>query len=169
MTTAPPPAQQQAAPAKKTAVDKAQSWVTLASTVAGVVGAIGTGGVWLIANFYTGTVEVRSDQPLDSVTVKVYDSRGKESTFHSKSLQLMPGTYHMEVVLPDGRSKHFDTDVKFAVTSPLQLSLQEAAASPSSAGEKGTEPGAEDPPKKKRWFQFWKKSTNKEATSSTGG
>ncbi|MBY0549914.1 MAG: hypothetical protein K2W95_21755 [Candidatus Obscuribacterales bacterium] len=134
------------APAK-TGAEKAQSWLTVASTAAGVIGAVGTGAVWLIANFYTGTVEVRPDQPVESVTIKVYDTKGKESTFHSKNLQLMPGTYHLEVVMPDGHSKHFDTAVRFGETTPLPMSVSEAG--------KQTEP---EPTKKKRWFQFWKKA-----------
>ena len=135
-----------ASPAPKTGAEKAQSWLTVASTAAGVIGAIGTGAVWLIANFYTGTVEVQPDQPVESVMIKVYDTKGKESTFHSKSLQLMPGSYHLEVVMPDGHSKHFDTAVKFGETTALPMNV--------SAATKQTEP---EPTKKRRWFQFWKK------------
>lgn len=131
----------------KTGAEKAQSWLTVASTAAGVIGAVGTGAVWLIANFYTGTVEVQPDKPVESVMIKVYDTKGKESTFHSKSLQLMPGSYHLEVVMPDGHSKHFDTAVKFGETTPLPMNVSEA--------DKQTEP---EPTKKKRWFQFWKKA-----------
>ena len=137
--------------ATKTGVDKAQSWLTVASTTFGIIGAVGTGAVWLIANFYTGTVEVKANQPVESVIIKVYDTRGKETTFHSKTLQLMPGTYHLEVVLPDGRSRHFDTAVKFGETSALAVSVS----------DKASETEAE-PVKKKRWFQFWRSENDQE-------
>lgn len=137
-----------ASTSSKSGVDKAQSWLTVLSTGAGVVGAVGTGAVWLVANFYTGTVEVSPDQPVESVIVKVYDTKGKESTFHSKSLQLMPGSYHMEVVLPDGHSKHFDAAVKFGEKTTLPMRVSEQVKQETES----------EPVRKKRWFQFWKKS-----------
>lgn len=157
--TASPPArpQETRTPTQKTGVDKAQSWITLVSTSAGVIGAVGTGAVWLIANLYTGTLEVKPDQPIDNVVVKVYDSRGKESTFHSKSLQLMPGTYHLEVVLPDGRAKHVDATIKFGETSSIPIVVKDKA--PGDVEPANDEVTRDESPKKKKWFQFWRKST----------
>src|SRR4030095_15771078 len=105
----------------KTKVERASSYLSLASTTIGVLGAAGTLFVWLAANFYVGDIEVQPDQVLESVVVKVYDQKGQEASFHTPRFQLMPGSYHLEIVPNGGGAQHTDVVVKFREKTIVNL------------------------------------------------
>lgn len=138
----------------KSGVEKTQSLLTIVSTAIGILGAIGTGCVWLASTFYVGHLELKSGKEVPGMAVKVYTKEGHESVFHTKWIDLMPGKYHIEVIGPKGLSQHEDISVEFNKTHTLNVALPvepQAAAEPA-------------PKKKKRWFQFWK--SDKEVDSA---
>ncbi|HEY9683163.1 MAG TPA: hypothetical protein V6C86_16410 [Oculatellaceae cyanobacterium] len=87
--------------------------ITTISTALPIIGAVGTAGVWLAANFYTGEVEVTPDRPFNSLEVRVSDKKGQETVFHTPSFQLMPGQYHLEVTVDSQHKQHFDVKTSF--------------------------------------------------------
>ena len=60
--------------------------------------------VWCAANLYVGDVEVVTDQPTPDLVVNVYNQKGQATNYHVNKFQLMPGSYHIEI-LPDGKTK----------------------------------------------------------------
>ncbi|MBY0359315.1 MAG: hypothetical protein K2W82_15040 [Candidatus Obscuribacterales bacterium] len=133
-----------AQPAAKPKIERVHSYLTVASTAIGICGALGSLFVWLAANFYVGNIELKPEEQLDSLVVKVYNREGHESTYHSKSFQLMPGKYHLEVLLPENKSRHFDTEVIFQKTTEIPFSV---------SGD-NSEPGYKR--NKRSWWQFWR-------------
>lgn len=87
--------------------------ITTISTALPIIGAVGTAGVWLAANFYTGEVEITPDRPFNSLEVRVSDKKGQETVFHTPSFQLMPGQYHLEVTVDSQHKQHFDVKTSF--------------------------------------------------------
>jgi hypothetical protein len=142
--------------AGKTAVEKTQSLLTIVSTAIGILGAIGTGCVWLASTFYVGHLELKSEKEVPGMAVKVYTKEGHESVFHTKWIDLMPGKYHIEVIGPKGISQHEDVSVEFNKTHTLNVALPVEAK----AAEEPT------PKKKKRWFQFWKSDKESDVPDS---
>jgi len=69
-----------------------------------IAGAVGTLFVWCAANLYVGDVEVVTDQPTPDLVVNVYNQKGQATNYHVNKFQLMPGSYHIEI-LPDGKTK----------------------------------------------------------------
>lgn len=136
----PPPALAQA----KTA--RARETLTLMTAALPVAGALGTLFVWLAANFYVGDVNLTLNAPYENLTVKVYDSRGQEATFHSPRFKLMPGAYHLIVSADQSKPHHFDTKVDFQHVSNVDVDL---TAQGGGTNFDGTI--------KKRWWQFWRK------------
>lgn len=130
-------------PAGKTKVEKVNTYLTTISTGLAVIGGLGTLGVYLAANFYTGVVEVRPLGKADFVATRVYDQKGQSSTFHGARFPLMPGDYHLEIKTNNGEPYHADTTVKFTQTSVVEVPAA---------------PVTEDNASKKRWWQIWKKS-----------
>jgi hypothetical protein len=148
----------QPSPGAKTKVEKAQSYLALISTGLGVLGAVGTGFVWLLTTFFLGNVHVEPDKPVDTVFVKVIDKKGQSSTYYGKDLQLMPGRYHLEVGVPDRQpTTHADVDVHLwkQVTIPLAVPEATGGAGQSATSTAADQSAAESG--KKRWWQFWKK------------
>lgn len=131
----------------KPKVERLQSYVSLTSTTIGICGAVGSLFVWLAANLYVGTVEITCPQAVDSVVVKVYDREGHEAVYHSKSFHLMPGNYHLEITLPDGKPLHKDVQVSFNQTLNVPVSmLEENRDAEASSSRK----------EKRHWWQFWR-------------
>jgi hypothetical protein len=126
-------------------VQSVQSYMTMVSTGLGILGAVGTGFVWLYCNFYTGELDFKPSNPVDMLTVKVSDTKGHQSIYYTKQVHLMPGTYHVEVEVPNGTAQHFDTTVEFHKTNTIAV---EVPASPDAKTEKK---------KGHRWFLFWRR------------
>ena len=141
----------------KTQVEKVHNYMVLASTTIGVLGALGTGFVWLAANFCVGDIEIRPDKPVESIVTKVTDKHGQQSFFFGNHVQVMPGTYHLEVGVPDKTLKQVDATVEMWKSQAIPVIVPVAL---SKAPE-------EQPPDKKHWWQFWKKL--KPAADTAGG
>lgn len=138
-------------------IDRLHKHLTVVSTAIGICGALGTAFVWLMATFYVGDVRINVDQPVDSLLVRVYDREGHEATFHGKNFQLMPGGYHLEVVPPDGKPRHFDVEVGFRQTAAVEVSLADTQAFQK----------LEQPNPKRSWWQFWRR-TKHDASEADG-
>lgn len=123
-------------------VETTQKYLGLVYTSLGIAGAIGTIFVWLAANFYVGDVEIRDNGNVDSLTVRVFDRRGQEYTYHGRKFQLMPGDYHFEVTVPEGPAQKFDASVRFNELTVLSVA----------AGSTGQKSGPS-----RRWWQFWRR------------
>ncbi len=171
----------------KSKVEKTQSLLSLVSTTIGLIGVAGSVFAFATATFYTGSVEVKPDRDVPGVVVKVYTKEGHESVFHAKHIDLMPGSYHLEISAPDSKVVHYETKVRFHKTStvpisltPAQESKQESAKPTDENAEVSNETGdnsastdlahspffakqekeSEGTPKKRHWWQFWKRSAN---------
>jgi hypothetical protein len=129
---------------------KTKETLGLISTTLPIIGAIGTLCVWLISTYYVGDVELLTigDKQLSRVTVKVYDPKGHEATYHTPKFQLMPGSYHLEIT-PEGQAtQHADTEVSFNKRTEVKIALTEPQAD--------NEKPADEQNVKKRWWQFWR-------------
>jgi hypothetical protein len=152
-------------PPQKTKAEKAQSYLTMASTTIGIVGALGTAFVWLATTFFDGHILIVPDKDVPAVQVKVTDMKGHQNGYFQKAVYLLPGDYHVEVGVPDKQPKmHADVHVnlwqetKLPWTVPPQLV---AASQDTTATDSGEEP------KKKKWWQFWKHSQHDKSNPST--
>src|SRR5262249_30222913 len=94
----------------------------------------------------TGTIEVRPASEIAGMKVKVYTKEGHESVYHSKHIELMPGEYHLEICLPDGKVVHRESKVEFHQTNVIPVSFAQATDTVTQA----------IPAKKRRWWQFWR-------------
>lgn len=112
-----------------------------------ILGALGTFFCWTASNFYVGDVEVQTSRPFSAITVKVFDSKGSEATFHTPKFQLMPGDYHLIISTDNNGAQQADTNVAFHAKTKVQVEL------PSDLDRAEAQP---QPPKTKRFWQFWK-------------
>lgn len=128
-------------PGGKTRVEKVNTYLSTVSTTLAILGGVGTLGVWLTANFYTGLVEVRPQGAAEFVEVRVYDQKGESTTFHTKRFPLMPGEYHLEIKTSEKAPFHADTTVQFTKTSVVEVPSEPVIENES----------------KRRWWQIWKK------------
>jgi hypothetical protein len=143
------PVETQTAPAPK--ATKTSHYLSMTSTAIGIIGALGTFGVWACANFYTGTVQVKAQDaeavqkasPNQALVIKAYSTKGSEAVFHSPTFQLMPGHYHLEIKHEGTKVKHAEVDVEFQKTSPVAITFTEDDLRTTS---------------KHHWWQVWKKS-----------
>lgn len=145
-------------PQAKAGLEKTQSYLTLTSTLIGVLGGLGTIFVWLAANFYVGEIEIIPERPVEAVVTKIFNKEGHESTFHTRSIKLMPGEYHLEVGIAeaDARSQHYDVVVAFGQKNTINLAVPPSLAKKEFSTEKV----------RKRWWQFWKKGPDTHAQGS---
>lgn len=129
----------------KSKVEKAGHYLTVASTALGICGVLGTVFVWVTANFLLSDVEVKTDKPVESLIVKVYDRKGEESIFHTPSFQVLPGKYHLDVLPQGAKTVHCDLTVKFGRKAEVPISVVS-----------GMEEQLEPESGKRHWWQFWK-------------
>lgn len=139
---------EKSAPAK-TRVEKVNTYLSTISTTIAILGFLGTAGVWLAANFYTGLVEIKPLGKPDFVAVRVYNQKGEASTFHTRRFPLMPGEYHLEIKTSERDPFHADTVVKFTQTSVVEVPVDADAATTDNAS-------------RRRWWQIWKKSADQQ-------
>ena len=152
----------------KTKVEKAQSYLTVVSTTIGIVGAVGTGFVWLATTFFLGDVQIRPDKPVDNVVIKVTDKHGQTAMYYGKDVQLLPGKYHIEIGLPDKpATQHADINVqlwKIATIPwavPADAAIDGASDAPTGAtidSSINTTADNDAAVERKHWWQFWRKS-----------
>lgn len=145
-TASPPVAGQ---PVQKGKAEKLHTYLGMTSTTLGILGAVGTGFVFLASNFYVGDLEITTDKPVDSLQVKVVDKKGQAMTYYGTHVSLMPGSYHLEIGVPDlPDKKHMDATVELWKKTPISYTVPDGAES--------KEPATEE---RKRWWQFWKKKS----------
>jgi len=121
--------------------------LTIMVTALPIIGALGTFFVWTATNFYVGDVEVQTSRPYNAITIKVFDPKGSEATFHTPKFQLMPGNYHLVINADSYSPQHADTNVAFHAKTKVQVEL------PSDLDR--AEAQAEPTKSKKRFWQFW--------------
>lgn len=126
--------------------ETAHRYLGIISTSLGIAGAVGTLFVWLTANYYVGEIEIKTARAAHSLTIKAYDKKGNEATFHTPRFQLMPGSYHLEITDGNAPSVHHDTNVQFNQKTIIYVTMPEGTES-DSAGDSGG---------KRHWWQFWK-------------
>lgn len=144
---------EQAAPPQKSKVEKAQSYMVLASTTLGVLGVIGSGFVWVAANFMVGDVYINADKPVPALMVKVVDSKGLQHIFYNNTVPLMPGDYHLEFGIPDKKpTVHRDVHVTLWQRTEIPYAV------PADLVDDQPNVDDSDKPGKKKWWQFWKHS-----------
>lgn len=144
----------------KTKVEKWQSLLGIVSTAIGIIGAVGTGFVWIAANLCVGDVEIKPTPVIEQVVVKVIDKKGQQATYFTKHVSLMPGDYHLEVGVPDQKAtKHVDVSVQMWKSSVVPYAVPAEfvpAAEPGAENASAVE--TEDAKSgKKRWWQIWRK------------
>ncbi|HEY9791137.1 MAG TPA: hypothetical protein V6D22_12095 [Candidatus Obscuribacterales bacterium] len=148
--------------AHKTKVEKAQSYLTVASTTIGIIGAVGAGFAWAATTFFLGDVQIRPDKPVDSLCVKITDKRGQTAFYYGKDVQLMPGKYHLQIGLADKElTQHADVDVRLWKIAVIPFSVPAAGAAAMAADATNTD----IVPQHKRWWQFWRKGTASDGQS----
>lgn len=134
-------------PAQKGKAERLQTYLGVTSTTLGILGALGTAFVWLASSVYVGEVSINTDKPVDSLMVKVVDKKGQSLTYYGTHVSLMPGTYHLEIGVPDiNETKHTDATVELWKQTAISYAV------PSGAESKQARPEG-----RKHWWQFWKK------------
>lgn len=118
-----------------------------------IIGACGTLFVWITANFYVGDVEVACENKYDHMLVKVFDSKGQETQFHTPRFQVWPGKYHFEIRADDGKPHHADANVAFHQKTTIPVSLE---VSPAVSPQEQTK-AEQCESKKHSWWKFWRK------------
>ncbi len=139
---------------------KAKETMSFVATSIPVIGFIGTISVWAATNYYVGDVVVETNKPFTTLTVKAFDKKGQESTFHTPRFQLMPGSYHLEIQADSAKPQHADTEVVFQKTATVPVSInasdeEQSSKEPSIEAETST-----DRQKKRHWWQLWRRSEN---------
>lgn len=135
---------------------KAKETMSFVATSIPVIGFVGTIAVWAASNYYVGDVIVQTSKPFTTLTVKAFDKKGQESTFHTPRFQLMPGSYHLEIQADSAKPQHADTEVVFQKTATVPVSVEAQSSSEQSSA---TENSAENQ-KKRHWWQLWRRSEN---------
>ncbi len=79
-----------------------------------------------------------------TITVKVFDSKGSEATFHTPKFQLMPGDYHLIISTDNNGAQQADTNIAFHAKTKVQVEL------PSDLDRAEAQP---QPTKTKRFWQ----------------
>lgn len=147
------------APPQKTKVEKAQSYLGLVSTGLGVLGVVGTGIVWVTTTFMDGEVQINPDKTISALEVKVTDTQGHQKIYYGRNLWLFPGKYHLEFGVPDKQpTTHADATVSLWKKTEVPYVVPASLVEP--------EQPTEDNKSKKKWWQFWKHSSDKPSTNT---
>ncbi len=129
---------------------RAKETLNILGTALPILGAFGTCFVWTVANFYVGDVEIQTSRPFSTMTVKVFDEKGSEATFHTPKFQLMPGNYHLVIDADKNSTQQADTNVAFHAKTIVQVQL------PSDLERPEAEAATAKP--KHFWQKLWKKN-----------
>lgn len=136
---------------------KAKETMSLVATTIPVIGFVGTLAVWAATNYYVGEVAIEANAPFTSLTVKAFDIKGQESTFHTPRFQLMPGSYHLEIQADNGKPQHADAQVVFQKIATVPV---EVKANTEEANNQDSNDQASENQKKRHWWQLWRRSEN---------
>ena len=107
-----------------------------------------------------GTVDIKPSADYQEITIKVFDQKGTETEFHTPHFLLQPGKYHLAISLDGKGARHLDTEVVLGSTSNIKL------VEPQTRSNNGQTPSDEATGARKRWWQFWKKSSPAEKDTS---
>jgi hypothetical protein len=132
----------------------------LATAILPIIGALGTLFVFLVVNFYVGDVDVAIPNGYQTLEVHAYNPKGQDSVFHTPHFQLMPDRYHFEVSVNGKPREHADAAVKFRHSTKVVLlatAIQDSNVNGEQPAPEQTEPVKSHT---KRWWQFWKKSSD---------
>lgn len=134
---------------------KAKETMSFVATTIPVLGFVGTLAVWAATNYYVGDVVVETSKPFTTLTVKAFDKKGQESTFHTPRFQLMPGSYHLEIQADNFKPQHADAEVIFQKIATVPVSITEENSAEGNQAEDST-----NSQKKRHWWQLWRRSEN---------
>jgi hypothetical protein len=124
-----------------------RDWTNILVASLPLLGALGTGFVWLVMTFYVGSVEIQPAKAFKSIDICTYDSKGAEFHFRSPHFQLMPGDYALLVSCDQAPGQLYNVHVDFKKTTTLSI-----AASDSPEVKQESKP---ETIKQKRWWHFW--------------
>ena len=133
-------------------VEKADSYLGIVSKLVTIVAALSTVGFWLYSSFYTGTLELKTNVPVDDISLRLYNDRGEERVFRTDLVKVTPGRYRVVVDANSQQAGQYTADVKFNQVTVLNHTVvpktapADAALTPDNA-EKGN----------RKWWQFWRK------------
>jgi hypothetical protein len=136
------------------ALSKVKDSISLLVTALPLIGAIGTIFVWVFAYVYVGNVQIVPEKPFKSIFVQVFSEKGNQSEFHTPQFQLMPGSYFMQVSTDEKAATPCNVVVRFHEKTVVALADGEPTCA---APELPEEIERSEAPKKKRWWQFWRK------------
>ena len=134
---------------------KAKETMSFVATTIPVLGFVGTLAVWAATNYYVGDVIVETSKPFTTLTVKAFDKKGQESTFHTPRFQLMPGSYHLEIQADNFKPQHADAEVVFQKIATVPVGISEGNSEANNQAEDST-----NTQKKRHWWQLWRRSEN---------
>jgi len=137
---------------KRGKVETADTYLGLASKVLTSIVALGTLSFWLYTTFYVGTLDIRPDKNIASMTIKLYDERGSESIYHTGRVKVTPGHYQIVAEADDAAPARMEADVKFNGTTVVPYAVQEEQE------EVPVEQPAAEDKSNRRWWQIWKRN-----------
>lgn len=138
---------------KRGKVEKADTYLGVASKVLTIFAALSTLSVWLYTTYYVGTLEVKPDQEFQTLTLKLYDERGMESVYHSGRLKVAPGHYQILASTDENVPSRIEADVKFNHVTVVPYTVPSEEDSLASARESDISKDKSN----RRWWQFWKR------------
>lgn len=137
---------------QKGRVEKADSYLGIVSKLVTIVAALSTVGFWLYSSFYVGTLELKTNAPVDDITLRLYNDRGEERVFRTDLVKVTPGRYRVVVDANGQQTGQYATDVKFNRVTVLNHSVvPEAAPADAARTAQNAEKG------NRKWWQFWRK------------
>jgi|GEM_PF-1426307 hypothetical protein len=133
-------------------VEKADSYLGIASKLVTVVAALSTVGFWLYSSFYMGTLELKTNVPIDQLKLRLYNDRGEERVFSTDLVKVTPGRYRVVVDANSQQSGQYTADVKFNQVTVLNHTvITESPAAADSDDEVISEKS------NRKWWQFWRR------------
>lgn len=138
---------------KRGKVEKADTYLGVASKVLTIFAALSTLTVWLYTTYYVGTLDVKPDKDFQTLTLKLYDERGMESVYHSGRLKVVPGHYQILASTDENAPSRFEADVRFNQVTVVPYAVPSGEDSIASARESEN---SKDKPNR-RWWQIWKR------------
>lgn len=136
-------------------VEKADSYLGIASKLVTIVAALSTVGFWLYSSYYIGTLELKTNVPVKAVTLRLYSDRGEERIFRTDLVKVTPGRYRVVVDTNDRQSGQYTADVKFNQVTVLTHNVIEETQAGTTDGSAVADSDSEK--SNRRWWQFWRK------------
>ncbi|MBX3073024.1 hypothetical protein KF707_08060 [Candidatus Obscuribacterales bacterium] len=140
---------------KRGRVEKADTYLGVASKVLTIFAALSTVSVWLYTTYYVGTLDVKPNKPFQELTLKLYDERGIESVYHTGHLKLLPGRYQILATTDDNQPSRLEATVNFNRTTVVPYVVAEAVET--EAGLSSADKSS-DEKSNRRWWQIWKRN-----------